>query len=419
MPRGCPAGVSCVSSDLFLARQPIVAADLSVLGYELLYRAGDETEARFSDGDLASSQVLVSTFLEVGLERIVGSARAYLNMTRPFLVGAVPLPMAPEQVTLEVLEDVAGDAQVLEGLRVLRGRGYRVALDDFTPSPAAMPLLALADEVKLDVLALPREVLAELVSDLRSRGLGVIAERVETPEMFEHCRELGCTGFQGFFFCRPQLVRGRALPGMRDTALALIGELDDPEISTQRLEQLIERDVALAYRLLRYINCATFALRREVSSIREAIVMLGLRAIRSWATLILYARLEEERPRRALLRTALVRARMAERLTAELQQAEPGRAFTVGLFSTLDAVLGESLEDLLDSTPLSAEVKLALTEHAGPLGELLERTLCYERGNWAALDARAIDIGVHTKAYLEACAWADEQLALLTAIATR
>lgn len=402
-----------MSTDLFLARQPIVAADLSVLGYELLYRAGEETEARFSDGDLASSQVLVSTFLEVGLERIVGSARAYLNMTRPFLVGTMPLPMAPEQVTLEVLEHVAGDAEVLAGLRTLRARGYRVALDDYTPSPAVAPLLDLADEVKLDVLALPQDTLAALVRELRGRRLGVIAERVETPEMFEHCRRLGCTGFQGYFFCRPQLVRGRALPGMRGTALALIGELDDPEISTQRLEQLIERDVALSYRLLRYINCATFALRREVSSIREAIVMLGLRAIRSWAMLILYARLGEERPRRTLMRTALVRARMAERLALELGEAEPGRAFTVGLFSTLDAVLGESLESLLDSTPLSAEVKLALTEHAGPLGELLERALCYERGNWSALEARRIDVAAHTRAHLEACAWADAQVALL------
>lgn len=406
-----------MATDLYLARQPIVAADLTVLGYELLYRAGDETEARFEDGDLASSQVLVSTFLEVGLERIVGSARAYLNMTRAFLTGAVPLPMAPEQVTLEVLEDVAADPEVLAGIEALRRRGYRIALDDYAPGSGSERLLPYADEVKLDVLAVPPAELPGLVTGLSARGLRVIAERVETPEMFEHCRELGCTGFQGFFFCRPQIVRGRALPGMRRSALALVGELDDPEITTQRLEQLIERDAALAYRLLRYINCATFALRREISSIREAIVMLGLRAIRSWATLILYARMEEERPRRTLMRTALVRARMAELLARDREDAEPGRAFTVGLFSTLDALLEQPLEDLLDSTPLSAEVKLALTDQAGPLGELLARTLCYERGAWAALETRELDIAAHTRAHIEACEWADEQVTLLAGIA--
>lgn len=407
-----------MSSDLFLARQPIVAADLTVLGYELLYRAGDEEEARFADGDIASSQVLVSTFLEVGLERIVGSARAYLNMTRPFLVGAVPLPMAPEQVTLEVLEHVAGDAEVLAGLDRLRARGYRVALDDYVPGPTSRPLLDHADEVKLDVLALPAATLAAQVAELRARGLRVIAERVETPEMFEHCRGLGCTGFQGFFFCRPQLVRGRSLPGSRHSALALIAELDDPEIDTRRLEEVIERDAVLAYRLLRYINCASFALRREVSSIREAIVILGLRAIRSWAALILYAHLEEARPRRALMRTALVRARMAELLARDLEAADPARAFTVGLLSTLDALLGQTLEDLLDSTPLSAEVKLALTEHEGPLGDLLQRALCYERGDWDPLAGRGLDIGAHTRAHLEACAWADEQITLLAGSAS-
>lgn len=401
-----------VSIDLFIGRQPIVDRNQEVVAYELLYRAGNENHARFEDGDLASSQVLVSTFMELGLERIVGSLPAYINLTRPFLTGELPLPMSPEQVALEVLEDIPVDAELMAGLRRYRRAGYPIVLDDFTWRHDTEPLLAIADVVKLDVLTLAPETLTEYVRRLRERRIAIVAERVETPEMFERCHALGCEYFQGYFLFRPHIVRGRSLPTNRAAVIGLLSRIEDPSAPLEELERLIVQDVTLSYRLLRYVNSATFAQRREIESIREAILLLGSRTIRNWASLILYAGIDTPKPPE-LLKTALIRARMSERLAEHFGALDPATAFTAGLLSTIDAVLDQPMDELLDAVPLSAALKLALLNHEGPLGELLARTIDYERAHWESLRSRAVDVPVHTDIYLNAVRWAEENSELL------
>lgn len=408
-----------MTRDLFIGRQPIVDINLQVIGYELLSRSSEENRARIEDADLASFQLIVNTYMEMGLERIVGSQRAFINLTRPFLTGDIPLPISPEQVALEVAQNISVDAALIDGLKRYRRAGYPIVLDGFTFSSKQAPLIELADYVKLDVLALSREQATEDLRRLRAQGIAVIAERVETSVMYEYCRELGFTGFQGFFFCHPKVIKGQCLPSVRTTVLTLLGRLMDPTTSVDELERVIIQDVAFSYRLLRYVNCASFALRREITSLREAIILLGSRTIRNWASLILLSRLEPSKPVE-LLRTVLVRARMAELLALRLGGlTAPEQAFIVGLFSALDAIMERPMEELLDSIPLSAEIKLALLGHAGELGELLERILGYERAHWRALESRAIDVGLHTQAYLEAVRWADESNKLLQSINTR
>ncbi|MDN5869863.1 MAG: HDOD domain-containing protein [Nitrococcus sp.] len=401
-----------MSVDLFIGRQPIVDRSQRVVAYELLYRAGDEDSARFDDGDLATAQVLVTAFIEFGLEQVVGGQRAFINLTRPFLTGEITLPMSPELAALEVLEDIEADTEVMAGLRRHRKAGYPIVLDDFTWRPDTEPLLALADIVKLDVLALPPEALEDYVRRLRARGLEVVAERVETPEMFERCLALGCEYFQGYFFCRPNVVRGRSLPADRVRVVNLLARIEDPTISVEELERLIVQDATLSYRLLRYVNSAAFALRREIESMHEAIVLLGIRTIRNWDTLLLYSGIDAAKPPE-LLKTALIRARMCERLAERFGDMEPATAFTAGLLSTLDALLDQPMEGLLDRVPLSAKLKLALLGREGPLGELLARALDYERAHWDALRSRGVDVSVHTDIYLEAVRSGEETSELL------
>lgn len=404
-----------MTQDLFIGRQPIVDINLQVVGYELLFRSGMDDHAQIEDADLASAQLIVNSYMEMGLERIVGSQRAFINLTRPFLTGDIPLPMSPEQVALEVAQDIGIDARLVAGLKRYRHAGYRLVLDGLTCSPEHAPLIELVDYVKLDVLTLSRERIAQNLRWLHAQGITVIAARVETPEMYEYCRELGCAAFQGFFFCRPKVVWGQGLPGVHATVVALLGRLMDPAASLEELERIIVQDATFSYRLLRYVNCASFALRREITSLREAIILLGSRTIRNWASLMALSRLESPRPKE-LLRMVLVRARMAELLARRLGLATPEQAFTVGLFSALDAIMEQPMEELLDSIPLSAEIKLALLGHEGTLGKLLECVLGYERAHWHSLESRAIDVKLHTQAYLEAVRWADESNELLASI---
>lgn len=272
----------------FIARQPIFNPDLSLHGYELLFRHGRTGSAQFEDANRATSQVIVGAYLDHGLENIVGSLPAFINVGSEFFRGNYPLPMRTEQVVLEVLESVPPEPEIVEALRQLKAQDYRIALDHFVYREALEPLLALADYIKLDTLALDEAALTLEVDHVRRHSKAkLIAAKVETEALHALCTRLGFDYYQGYFFSRPEVVESQAAKHNRVLILKLLTQLQQEETEPGDLEQIIVRDVALSYRLLRYINCATFALRREVDSIRQAILLLGLDAIRKWATLLL------------------------------------------------------------------------------------------------------------------------------------
>src|SRR5262245_36227492 len=196
--RGMEATNTQVKQDIFVGRQPIYGRRLELYAYELLYRGGDVDYADFSEGDRATSQVLLNAFTEFGLERIVGGHLAFINLTRGFIVGEYPLPVPRTQVVLEVLEEVEPDTQVLEGLQDLRRRGFKIALDDFVYHEDRKPMLSLADIVKVDILGLANEDIHARFQQLKPLGIKLLAEKIETREQFVLCREMGFDYFQGY-----------------------------------------------------------------------------------------------------------------------------------------------------------------------------------------------------------------------------
>lgn len=401
------------TKNTFIGRQPIYDRALNVYGYELLYRDNTVNAAQFTDGDLATSQVIVNTFMEMGLERLVGSRPAFVNVTHDFFVGQRPLPMSNEQVVFELLETAVVDEPLIAGVRALTARGYRIALDDFEPTPETEPLLALASFVKLDVQALDGERLATLVPQLRSHGVELIAEKVETRAEYEQCRALGFDYFQGYFFSRPDVLHTATPSTNRAVVLNLIGRLQDTETDVRELEKIIAHDVVLSYRMLRYINCATFGLRREIDSIQQAVMLLGLDAVRNWATLILASQLADNKPRE-LTTIALIRARMCN-LLAPARNIDGQQAFTVGLFSLLDAMLDTPMEELLDHVPLATPIKLALLTREGTLGALLDAVIMFEGGEWSQIPGGNDILVDYNSAYLAAIHWADDTVDRLDA----
>ncbi|MGM0595343.1 MAG: EAL and HDOD domain-containing protein, partial [Pseudomonadota bacterium] len=398
-----------------VARQPIYNRRLELVGYELLYRDNKLPRACFEDGAKASSQLIINTFMGFGLESIVGSNPAFINLTRDFFIDERPIPMSCEQVVLEIAEKRLPEPHVLHGLQQLAADGYVIALDDFVFKPELEPLLELAQIVKIDHRSLGREGVAKQAQLCRPYGVKLLAERLERPEEMEYCRELGFDYFQGYFFCKPQLVQARSQPANRAVTLQLLEKLQDEQADMEQLEQIIIQDVTLTYKLLRYLNCATYALRREINSVREALMLIGTRQVRQWALLLMMSSYDEGKPRE-LIATALVRAHMCEQL-ARLQPecCDPQQAFTVGLFSTLDAVMDTPMEELLDTTTLSAPIKLALLAYEGALGQLLKQVLRYERGDWEPLANEGEGRRDYTDAYLQAVQWSDGRLRELAA----
>ena len=401
------------NNQIFVGRQPIFNRAQKVVAYELLYRGnGSSQNAEFSDGDSATSEVIINSVLDIGLESIVGKRTAFFNLTSSFIRGDHPLPLDNAQVVLEILEDVVPDEQLIAGMRELARQNYIIALDDFVYREELVPLLEIAHIVKLDVMGLSREMLEQRVAQLKPYKLKLLAEKVETHEEFELCKELGFDYFQGYFLCRPNIVEGKSLPANRLVIMRMLAALQKPDIDMEEMEQLIIQDVSLTYRLLRYINSAAFALPNKIDSVHRALLMIGTKVIKNWVSLLLMSRIDDKPME--LMRTALIRARMCE-LLAELAglRSEREQYFTCGLFSVLDAMMDRPLAELLDALPLSDELKLALIEKQGGSGEVLGQVLNYEKGAWGALSHTGTSTHDYRQCYLSAVIWADDSMAAL------
>jgi len=394
-------------SDVFVARQPILDRRLAVVGYELLFRDGPVTdEALITSPEGATATVVLNSFTEIGLERIVGSHTAWFNVSREFVLQGLARTLPPGLVLLEILEDELVDDRFIAAIADLKQHGYRVALDDFHYSPDAGPLLELADVVKLDLLALGRDGLSREVARLRPYGVMVLAEKLESQEDYAYCYGAGCALFQGYFFCRPELVHDTRVDATRLSLLEVLATLQDPAVELAALERAIARDVGLSYRLLRYINSAFFGLGQEVRSIGQALALLGLANLRKWAALTVFAGIDDKPAE--LTVTALVRARFCELAGEHLRDTSRGELFTLGLFSVIDALMNTPIEQVLERLPFPQDLRDALTTHRGTMGQLLECITAVEAGGFDRAEAIVPRAG---ELYRESVAWADEAAA--------
>jgi EAL and modified HD-GYP domain-containing signal transduction protein len=387
-------------SDVFVARQPIFDPQLELAAYELLFRgANNHQHAQFSDNEEATSTVVINAFTELGLDTVVGDRRAWLNVSREFILGAMAYALPKDRIVLELLEDQHVDLELLNQLDLLRRDGYKIALDDFAWSDDREPLLGHVDIVKVEVLGRDPEAVAADVTKLRPYDVTLLAEKLETREDYDRCAALGFELFQGYFFCKPEMLSAKGVAPNRLSMLQLVAALQDPDIQFADLETLIARDVALSYRLLRYINSAFFGLRREVDSIGRALALLGLENVKRWSTLTIFAGIDDK-PREVIV-TGLTRARFCELAGPKhFDEGQPDRLFTLGLFSVIDALMDAPMEEVLSKIPFPAEMNEALINHAGNKGELLEAALACERGDFPSPGLAEIQ--------LEAMGWATE-----------
>ena len=393
-------------SDIYIGRQPIYDRKLGVYAYELLFRAASDNSAKFTDGDQATSDVIVNTFLEIGLDNIVGDRLAFINLTRAFFVGEHTISLPRDRVVLELLEDIEADEEVVNSVKRLSEQGYSIALDDFIYHESLQPLVQLADIVKIDIMAMGRDEIREHVEALRQHPLRLVAEKVETQEEHDYCMELGFDYFQGYFLAQPKVIRGRRLPNNRLAILKLLSRLQDPEITSKQLEELIAQDVAFSYRILRYVNSAAYAPPRKIESIHQAVVRLGLQTIRSWTALLAMSQVDNKPTE--LVVTAMIRGKMAEQMARALDAEQPDSFFTVGLFSALDALMDNSMEEILTQLPLADHIAQALLHKGGGLhGEVLNCVLAYERGEWENLGCSQLGTHRLRTCYLEAVQWAN------------
>jgi len=394
-------------SNVFVGRQPIYNANLGVYGYELLFRSGQQNSAVMGKvtADGATSTTILNAFLEIGLEKLVGKRYAFINLTENFLLNEEALPFAHEQVVLEVLEDVPVNDELLTALKRLKSQGFMIALDDYIYNPAHKPVVEIADLIKIDLMALSQREVIEHVKILRQYPAKLLAEKIETMEEFEFCLKLGFDYFQGYFLSKPRIVSSKSLPTNKLAVLNLLAVLQSPDSETEELEEAISFDVSMSYKILKLINSAFFNLTRKIESIHQAIVIIGRNQLRSWASMMAMASLDD-RPSE-VIHIAMVRGKMCELLAEQANLGQTETFFTVGLFSALDILMEREIPELIGPLPLSEDVVDALLHRKGVLGKALNCVLAYEKSdfdNVAFNDLESNDIFV---ANVEAVSWAN------------
>ena len=398
------AAKTMLKESALVGRQAIFDRQMEIFGYELLYRDGTGNSANFMDGDEATAKVMVNTFLELGIDHIAGNAQVFLNLTANFFLSRHYEVLPTKNVILEVLETIEPTPSVLEALIQARNNGYHIALDDFILRESHRALLDHADLVKVDVLALTLEELNEQVGMFRDYPVRLLAEKVEDREMYDQCLALGFDYFQGYFFCKPQVLEGVSLSSNRMAVVLLLAKLQDPLIDLEDLNDLVKNDVALSVKLLRYVNSASVGLPRSVDSIAQAIGLVGTERMRQWASLLVLAQTGDKPSE--LMRVALIRAHLCEAL-CPLYGVASGQGFTVGLFSVLDAYFDCEMKQLVANLPLASEILDALLKREGVLGTILEGILAYEQGDWDHQAIKSFDADTVNSAYWQSIEWAN------------
>lgn len=395
--------------DIFVARQPILNEHKKLFAYELLYRGTDE--GRLASGEKATASLLSATFLTEGIDVISGSKPCFINFTKDLLLRGTPSTFPSSKIVVEVLEDIPPTPDILKACQVLRGEGYTIALDDFVYDPTLEPLIALADIIKIDFRISSEDEIRRTLHRLAHYPAKFLAEKVETYEEFDLASKLGFKYFQGYFFSRPEIFRIHELESVKTSLIALLAEVTKKSTTVERLERIIAKDVALSYKLLKYINSSYFYRVNTIESVRHAIIFLGEKEIKRFILLVIISEIATDKPGE-LIKLAIIRARFCELLAESCDYRKmSAEIFLLGLLSLLDAMLDLDMETVIGQLPLGNVLKNALRSQTGPMAPFLSAAIAFEQHDRnaciTALDELGVDKSLVQQMYYDSLAFAE------------
>lgn len=395
------------NQQVLMARQPIFDIHQKVVAYELLYRNETNQEHAVLNNATATIDVILNAYTSISDNGELKQVPAFVNITRDILIEQ-SLPDIPKKnIVLEILENIEPDDQAIAAIRSLNKQGYRIAMDDFIYDKKFDEILKLCHIVKVDVIDMTYEQIQQQVKALSKFKVTLLAEKIENHERLQECIDLGFKLFQGYFLSKPKIIRGKKIDGGQVALMQLIQELQNPNTTPKKLEKLIVCDPNLTYKLLLIVNSAELQLVRKVSSVAQAIVILGLQQVKKWATLI--AITSNKNKPTELSRCLLMRGYMCEQIAKNLKKENSNAYFMAGMMSGLHAVLDIEQELMLTQVPLDTEVTSAISEHKGDMGEVLHNVIHYESGDWGLLPAD-FDGMLYDTAYRDSLKWTKESM---------
>jgi len=368
-------------TDFFVGRQPIVDRDENIYGYELLFRGGlNSSVAEFDSDSQATATVICNSMMEMDFKELVGKSKAFINFPEEFFYEMRDPCFHPRQVVIEVLETVEPNQQVIESLQYLKDQGYILALDDFIFSKKYVPFIKMADIVKFDVLVIKPEKIKPLFTKIKSiKDVTILAERVENKEMYDLCKEAGADLFQGYYFAKPEVVTGKKLSVAKIHLLELLKKVVDESLHLDDLESIIEKDVGLSIKILKLAKQYKSISMPNFSSLKEVMMLFGLKRVQSWATMISMTSLDDVFPE--VFNLARLRAIFMRNIAQKENLPAVDSFYLAGLFSMIDVILGQNLDQALDNIPLNEHIKNGVLNGEGEIGRLLKIAKSFELNN--------------------------------------
>ncbi|WP_027359930.1 EAL and HDOD domain-containing protein [Desulforegula conservatrix] len=402
--------------DAYVARQPIFDRKKRIFAYELLFRNSLDNFMPTVDEDMASSQILSSTYYTIGIDKITSGKRAFINFTQNLLEDMVPLFFPKTTTVVEILENVKPSSKVIEALKTIRQNGHIIAMDDFIFSKESIQFLQHVDIIKIDFKTTPYDLAEAVIKKVNDAGFKTLflAEKIETNEEFQNALRMGFAYFQGYFFCKPEIIKGKQISTSQVSLLRITSEVNKPDFDLSVVEDFIARDVNLSFKLLKYINSAYFKRMKEISTIRDALFLMGTDELKRFVTLMAISQMNSSKPNE-LIYTSAFRAKFCELCGKSSSRNDcPSELFTLGIFSLIDAILDQPMDKIMQQLPLAPRITEALVEKNGIMADYLKLTEAYEKADWSyvtsicrTLELKESDLPA---LYIDACAWSSEIL---------
>jgi len=398
---------------VFTARQAILNQKEHVVAYELLYRDGPDNIFPNIDPHEATAKVVMQTHLNQGLSPITDNKPALINFCEQSIIDGLPLLLPNKQVMIEILETVTPSDQVFQVCKALYHQGYHLALDDFIYHPEWSRFFNLVKLIKFDIQETPLDTIGPLIEKVKQRkNLKILAEKVETKEEFLEAKKIGFNFFQGYYFCKPEMGNSSDLDSNQPILFTLMQESLKSPMNISKISEYFERDSALSYKLLKFVNSGILPITQQMDSIKKAVIYLGELQLKKLILLLTAGIIAQDKPKE-LTRIAIVRARFCELIAKKVLPGQSEASFIVGLFSLLDAMLDRPLGEILENLSLAEEVVAALTtEKPSLLKYILSVVKEYEQGSWfktkTAAEMINIDYDLLADFYKEAVIWANK-----------
>lgn len=404
--------------EVFVAKQPIVNRKREHMAYELFYRSGLDNSFPMVDGDQATTDVIINSFLNIGLDDLSNGKPCFINFTKNLLLLGLPTYFEPGEIVVEISESIYPTEEILSICKELKKLGYQISLDNVilkNENLYSEPFIQYIDIIKVDFLFTSKETRRIIEQQAKERKIKLLAEKIETEEAFEESKRYGYELFQGYYFAKPSIISSHDLPTYFVAHYAQLQDIIMNETNIDVISEFIEKDLSLSYKLLKLVNSQYRRTKHKIHSIKQAVMLLGLMEVKKWLYVLSVREREvyESKHAKKIIHLSLTRAKMCESIEQlKKNRRAPSTYFTLGLFSLVDKLAGVPMEKLVEDLPLHDDLSDALSGVQNPLKDVLDLVTAVEKAQWVRIREKCRDLRIEEKdlfkIYAESLTWSED-----------